>query len=155
MNKRIVIVIAAALLIFIAAPLSESVALAAQAKRTCSCKPALHRKKRGKVRTQAVNQASVNQTGQNSGANAALVGPVYATYTLPSNQYFRLRMNQTLNSDRTRVGDRLQATVVTPIYASGVEVVPAGSIVDGKVTAASPALTRGREVQLVLHFDSG
>jgi hypothetical protein len=154
MNKRIIIVIATAMLIFIAAPLSESVALAAQAKRTCSCKPALHRKKRSKARAQAINQTSVDQSGQNGGANAALVGPVYATYTLPRNQYFRLRMNQTLNSDRTRVGDRFQATVVTPVYASGIEVVPAGSIVEGRVTSASPARTRGREGQLGLQFDS-
>lgn len=150
MNKRIIIVVAAAMLIFIAAPLTESVALAATAKRTCSCKPALHRKKRNKVRTQAVNQASL----QNGGANAALVGPVYATYTLPRDQYFRLRMNQTLNSDRTRVGDRFQATVVTPVYASGVEVIPAGSIIEGRVTTVTPARTRGREGQLGLQFDS-
>jgi len=154
MNKRILIVIAAAMLVFIAAPLSESVALAATVKRTCSCKPALHRKKRSNVRTQAVSQTSPNQLGQSGGANAALVGPVFATYTLPSNQYFRLRMNQTLNSERTRVGDRFQATVVTPVYASGVEVVPAGSIVEGRVTSASPARTRGREGQLGLQFDS-
>lgn len=154
MNKRIFIVIAAAMLVLIAAPFAESVALAAQAKRTCSCKPALHRKKHSKARTTSAAQASVNQSAPSAGANAALVGPVYATYTLPGNQYFRLRMNQTLNSDRTRAGDRFQATVVTPVYASGVEVVPAGSIVEGRVTSASPARTRGREGQLGLQFDS-
>jgi hypothetical protein len=153
MNKRIITVIAAAMLIFVAAPLAETTALAASSKRTCSCKPALHRKKRSKARSQALNQTSVNQTGQ-SGASAALVGPVFATYTLPRNQYFRLRMNQTLNSDRSRVGDRFQATVVTPVYASGIEVVPAGSIVEGRVTSVSPARTRGREGQLGLQFDS-
>lgn len=154
MNKRIITVIVAAMLIFIAAPFLESVALAATAKRTCICKPSLRRKKRSKARTQAVNQTSINPTGQDGGANAAVVGPVYATYTLPRNQYFRLRMNQTLNSDRSHVGDRFQATVVTPVYASGVEVVPAGSIVEGRVTSVSPARTRGREGQLGVQFDS-
>jgi len=154
MNKRIITVIAAAMLIFLAAPLMETVALAASSKRTCSCKPALHRKKRSKVRSQAGGQTSGNQTGQSGGASAALVGPVFATYTLPRNQYFRLRMNQTLNSDRSHVGDRFQATVVTPVYASGIEVVPAGSIVEGRVTSVSPARTRGREGQLGLQFDS-
>lgn len=153
MNKRLIVLITAVMLLFIAAPLTETVALAATSKRTCSCKPALRRKKRVS-KTQAVNQTSVNQTGQNGGANAALVGPVFATYTLPSNQYFRLRMNQTLNSDRSRVGDRFQATVVTPVYASGVEVVPAGSTIEGRVTSVSPARTRGREGQLGLQFDS-
>src|ERR1051326_1704793 len=80
-------------------------------------------------------------------ANASIAGPVFATYTLPQNQYFRLRMNQTLNSGTSRVGDRFQATVVTPVYANGIEVVPAGSIVEGRITSAQAARTRGREGQ--------
>lgn len=148
MTRRIVTAVA---LVFIAiamlAPPSESLAMAAQKKRTCSCKPALKRKtKRVANRTTA--------SLQNSGANASVVGPVYATYTLPQNQYFRLRMNQTLNSRIARVGDRFQTTVVTPVYASGVEVVPAGSIVEGHVISVSPARTRGREGQLAVQFDS-
>lgn len=151
MNRRIITAItAAALLIAVAAPLSESVALAAQKKRTCNCKPALRRKSRSKAQAQALKTAAL----QNGGANAAVVGPVFATYTLPQNQYFRLRMNQTLNSGTSRVGDRFRATVVTPVYASGVEVVPAGSIVEGRVTSVSPARTRGREGQLGVQFDS-
>jgi hypothetical protein len=63
-------------------------------------------------------------------------------------------MNQTLNSRISRAGDRFQATVVTPVYASGVEVVPAGSIVEGRVISASAARTRGREGQLAVQFDS-
>lgn len=150
MNRRIITAItAAALLIAISAPLSESVALAAQKKRACSCKPALRRKTRAKARA-----ISNTAAAQNGGANAAVVGPVFATYTLPQNQYFRLRMNQTLNSGTSRAGDRFQATVTTPVYASGVEVVPAGSIVEGRVVSVSPARTRGREGQLAMRFDS-
>jgi hypothetical protein len=148
MKRRLITAItAAALLVAVAAPLSESVALGAQKKRTCNCKPALSRKTRSKARARAV-------AAQNGGANAAVVGPVFATYTLPQNQYFRLRMNKTLNSGTSRVGDRFQATVVTPVYASGVEVVPAGSIVEGRVTSVSPARTRGREGQLAVQFDT-
>jgi hypothetical protein len=151
MNRRIITAVAAAaLLIAIVAPLSESVALAAQKKRACSCKPTLRRKTRSKARAHTTNAVAA----QNGGANAAVVGPVFATYTLPKNQYFRLRMNQTLNSQISRAGDRFQATVVTPVYASGVEVVPAGSIVEGRVISVSPARTRGREGQLAVQFDS-
>jgi len=151
MNRRIITgVIAAAMLIAIASPLSESVALAAQKKRACSCKPTLRRRARSKASARTANALAV----QNGGAKAAVVGPVFATYTLPQNQYFRLRMNQTLNSQISRAGDRFQATVVTPVYASGVEVVPAGSIVEGRVITASPAQTRGREGQLAVQFDS-
>jgi hypothetical protein len=151
MTRRIITAItAAALLIAIAAPLSESVALAAQKKRACSCKPTLRRKTRSKTQAHTVSTLA----SRNGGANAAVVGPVFATYTLPQNQYFRLRMNQTLNSGTSRVGDRFQATVVTPVYVSGVEVVPAGSIVEGRVIAVSPARTRGREGQLAVQFDA-
>ena len=151
MNRRIITgVVAAAMLIAMAAPLSESIALAAQKKRACSCKPTLRRKARSMARARTANTVAA----QNGGASAAVVGPVFATYTLPQNQYFRLRMNQTLNSRISRAGDRFQATVVTPVYASGVEVVPAGSIVEGRVISASPARTRGREGQLAVQFDS-
>jgi type IV secretion system protein VirB10 len=132
-----------------AAPLSESIVLAAQKKRNCSCKPSL-RKTRSKARTQTASAVAA----QNDAANAAVVGPVFVTYTLPQNQYFRLRMNQTLNSGMTHVGERFQTTVVTPVYASGVEVIPAGSIVEGRVTSVSPARTRGREGQIGVQFDS-
>ena len=151
MKRRLITAItAAALFITVAAPLSESVALGAQKKRSCNCKPALSRKARSKSRAKVASKLAA----QDSAANAALVGPVFATYTLPQNQYFRLRMNQTLNSGTARVGDRFQATVVTPVYASGVEVVPAGSIVEGRVIASSAARTRGREGQMAIQFDS-
>lgn len=150
MNRRI-ITAAVAVIMFIAvlAPLSESVALAAQKKKPCSCKPTLRRKTKSRARAQ-----TANLTAQNGGANAGLVGPVYARYTLPQNQYFRLRMNQTLNSETSRSGDRFRSTVVTPVYVSGIEVVPAGSIVEGRVTSAAAARTRGREGQFALQFDS-
>jgi hypothetical protein len=137
------------MLIAAAAPLSESIVLAAQKKRNCSCKPTLRR-----TRSKARLQTAATLAAQDNGANAAVVGPVFATYTLPQNQYFRLRMNQSLNSGTTHMGERFQATVVTPVYASGVEVVPAGSIIEGRVTSVSPARTRGREGQIGVQFDT-
>jgi hypothetical protein len=151
MNKRIIgVIAAAAMTIFIAASVAETTALAAQTKRTCSCKPVLHRKKRARARTQTVAQVAA----QNGDVSASVVGPVFATYTLPGNQYFRLRMNQTLNSGVSRVGDRFQTTVVTPVYVNGVEVVPAGSIVEGRVASVVPARERGREGKIGVQFDS-
>ena len=149
--KRILVssFLAVVLLLAVGAPVAESVALAAQKKRTCSCnKPTLRRK----TRARAVKPVTTAYT--QDGANAAIVGPVVATYTLDANQYFRLRMNQTLNSATTRMGDRFKATVVTPVYASGVAVVPAGSTIEGRVTSAVPARTRGRQGQLGVAFDT-
>ncbi len=153
--KRIVVssFLAVALLIAIGAPVAESVALAAQKKRACSCsKPTLRRKTRARAAARPV--AARNDYSSQDGANAQIVGPVVATYTLDANQYFRLRMNQSLNSATSRMGDRFKATVVTPVYASGVAVVPAGSTIEGRVTSSVPARSRGREGQLAVAFDT-
>jgi hypothetical protein len=157
--KRVILSSFAALAMLLAAgaPLADSAALAAQKKRACSCKPTLQRKSRT-ARARATASPRVANSNvddySSSGRNAAVVGPVFATYTLEQDQYFRLRMNQTLNSARSRMGDRFKATVVTPVYASGVAVVPAGSIVEGRVTSAVAARTRGREGQLAVAFDT-
>lgn len=156
--KRIIVssFLAVALLIAVGAPVAESVALAAQKKRTCSCsKPALRRKTRARAAAKPVAAKPVsNDYSSQDGANAQIVGPVVATYTLETNQYFRLRMNQSLNSATSRMGDRFKATVLTPVYASGVPVVPAGSIIEGRVTSSVAARSRGREGQLAVAFDT-
>jgi hypothetical protein len=142
-----------ALMLATGAPVAESVALAATKKRACSCtKPAL-RRRTTRARATAVRGNAYSSTAQ-GGANAAIVGPVVATYKLEANQYFRLRMNQTISSGQAHMGDRFKATVITPVYASGVAVVPAGSTVEGRVTRANPARTRGREGQLAVEFDT-
>jgi hypothetical protein len=160
--KRIILSSFAALAMLVAAgaPVADSVALAAQKKRTCSCKPTLRRKARATTARAAARSRVVksNADGFSSadggGSNATVVGPVFATYTLEQNQYIRLRMNQTISSATSRTGDRFKATVVTPVYASGVAVVPAGSIVEGRVTSVVPARTRGREGQISVAFDT-
>jgi hypothetical protein len=144
--KRTIVasIIALAILFTAGAPVVD--ALAAAKKRTCSCKPRLRAKTRRAVSKSALSQNAIS--------GSSVVGPVYATYTLESNQYFRLRMNQTLNSDVSHVGDRFTSTVVTPVYAGGVEVVPAGSLVEGHVTSVKSSRTRGREGQIAVAFDS-
>jgi uncharacterized membrane protein len=43
-------------------------------------------------------------------------------------------MNEQISSETTRIGDRFTTTTVTPIYSRGVEVIPAGSSITGRVT---------------------
>jgi len=62
-------------------------------------------------------------------------------------------MNQTLNSRISRAGDRFQATVVTPVYASGVEVVPQARSSKARDHSLSGSHSR-REGQLAVQFDS-
>jgi hypothetical protein len=87
--KRTIVASIIALAMLFAAGVPVTDALAAATKRTCNCKPRLRAKAHRPVAKSALSQ---------NGTSGASVGPVYATYTLESNQYFRLRMNQTLNS---------------------------------------------------------
>jgi hypothetical protein len=64
--------------------------------------------------------------------------------TLPANTYFRLRMNQEISSETARVGDKFTAEVQVPIYRGSKEVVPAGSIVSGRVTSVRRAEGKGK-----------
>ena len=130
-------------------------------------KPVLKRKTRSAKPRAAKSQSKVEEAApdlpappdqttdsEEGGINAEIIGPVYLTYTLPADQYFRLKVDRTISSETAHVNDRFRTTVVTPVYVSGVEVVPAGSIVEGVVTSAVPAKTRGRGGQIAIAFDT-
>ncbi|HEY0084224.1 MAG TPA: hypothetical protein VGB61_15700 [Pyrinomonadaceae bacterium] len=70
------------------------------------------------------------------------VTPPVRYYTLDADQTIRVRMDSELNSGRARVGDRFSTTTVDPVYADGVEVIPAGSKVWGRVTTVKRAERR-------------
>jgi hypothetical protein len=66
--------------------------------------------------------------------------PAVRYFTVPANQVIRVRMDTELNSRTARVGDRFSTTVTEPVYSeSGVQVVPVGSKVWGRVTSVRPA----------------
>ena len=67
------------------------------------------------------------------------VTPARPLYTVPADTVIRVRMNETLTSRSARVGDRFTANVTEPVYAGGVEVIPAGSTVGGRVTSVRQA----------------
>jgi len=67
------------------------------------------------------------------------VTPPIRYYTLGVDQTIRVRMDNELNSGTARVGDRFSTTTVDPVYADGVEVIPAGSKVWGRVTTVKRA----------------
>ena len=78
--------------------------------------------------------------------------PVY--YSVNAGQTIRVRMNQTISSETARIGDQFTTTVVDPIYAGGVEVVPAGSTVTGQVTSVQRAARQSKAGTLGVHFVS-
>lgn len=61
-------------------------------------------------------------------------------YQIRANETFHVRLGQTLNSGKALVGDTFTTTVVDPVYSTnGIELVPAGSIISGRVTAVEKA----------------
>lgn len=69
--------------------------------------------------------------------------PPVRFYTVGADTVFRVRMEQQLSSRTARVGDRFTTTVTEPVYANnGVEVVPIGSKVMGRVSAVKKAERR-------------
>ena len=74
-------------------------------------------------------------------------------YRINTNQTFHVRLNDTLKSDDSRVGDTFQTTVVDPVYSSnGVELVPSGSTITGRVTAVQKAKKDGQPGSLTVAF---
>lgn len=67
--------------------------------------------------------------------------PAVRYYTVPADTVMRVRMDTELNSKTARTGDRFSATVTEPVYGggSGVDVVPTGSKVWGRVTSVRRA----------------
>lgn len=74
-------------------------------------------------------------------------------YRINANETFHVRMGDTINSGDARVGDTFTTTVVDPVYsANGVELVPAGSVITGRVTAVQKAQKDGNPGVLSVAF---
>lgn len=80
--------------------------------------------------------------------------PAIVYYNVNAGQVIRVRMNQTITSETARVGDQFTTTVVDPVYASGVEVIPAGSIITGRVTSVNRASRKSKPGTIGVHFVS-
>lgn len=56
------------------------------------------------------------------------------TLTLPAGTTLQVRLTTTLSTRSSQSGDPFSAKVVEPVFASGEEVIPVGSFVEGRVT---------------------
>ncbi|HUS10332.1 MAG TPA: hypothetical protein VMZ30_07685 [Pyrinomonadaceae bacterium] len=82
-----------------------------------------------------------------------VVTPPVQYYTVPADTIIRVRLNESLDSGTARIGDRFTANVVEPVYAgSGIEVVPVGGKVSGRVTQVNRAQKR-RPGNITVAFD--
>ena len=80
--------------------------------------------------------------------------PAVIYNTVNSGQIIRVRMDQTITSETARVGDQFATTVVDPIYAGGLEVIPAGSSMTGRVTTVNRASRKSKAGTIGVHFVS-
>lgn len=75
-------------------------------------------------------------------------------WTLPPDTVISVQMNGTLSSRTARVGDKFTATVTVPVYVNGRTIIPAGSIVEGRVTQVTPAKRMNRSGTIGIDFDA-
>lgn len=94
------------------------------------------------------------QTKRRTRRKKTATKPVIPYYTVPADTVMRVRLNQELSSKTARVGDRFTTTVTEPVYAgAGVEVIPIGSTIGGRVTVVNKAQRR-KPGNLTVAFDS-
>jgi type IV secretion system protein VirB10 len=65
-----------------------------------------------------------------------------------------MRMDSYLSSKTSRAGDKFTSTVTIPVYVGGKMVIPAGSIVEGRVTQVTPARRQSRSGTIAIEFDT-
>lgn len=82
-----------------------------------------------------------------------IVSPV-KYYTINTNEIIRVRMNQNISSANARVGDTFTTTVVDPVYGSGIELIPAGSVIVGRVNQVTRAARKSKAGTLGVEFIS-
>jgi peptidoglycan hydrolase-like protein with peptidoglycan-binding domain len=75
------------------------------------------------------------------------------SWTLPPDTVISVQMNATLSSRTARVGDKFTATVTIPVYVNGRTVIPAGTIVEGRITQVTPAKRMSRSGTIGIDFD--
>ena len=75
------------------------------------------------------------------------------SWTLPPDTVISVQMNGTLSSRTAHVGDKFTATVTVPVYVNGRTVIPAGSIIEGRVTQVTPAKRMNRSGTIAIDFD--
>lgn len=84
-----------------------------------------------------------------------LTAPQYPerSWTIPPDTVISAQMNGTLTSRTARVGDKFAATVTVPVYVNGKAVIPAGSVIEGRVTQVTPAKRMNRSGTIGVDFD--
>ena len=76
------------------------------------------------------------------------------TDVIPEDTIISVRINDYLSSKTSHVGDKFTATVTTPVSVAGQVAIPAGSIVEGRVTQVITAKRMNKSGAIVVDFDT-
>jgi hypothetical protein len=109
------------------------------------------------VPQQGQNPEPVDRSGQPApSAPQGSAPPSYgvpAQLTIKPNTYINIRINQTLSSDKSHVGDSFSATLMQPVIVDGIVVAPRGGMVYGRVVDAEKAHD-GKDSRLGVELNS-
>jgi hypothetical protein len=78
----------------------------------------------------------------------------FREYVVPDGTSLALQLETTVSSETSRISDPVEATLAAPVRVDGIDVLPAGSVVQGRVTAAKPAGNVKGRARLAMHFDT-
>jgi hypothetical protein len=85
---------------------------------------------------------------------AAVAVPRYREITIPAGTILHLQLTSAVASDSSKVEDTVRAELRRPITVNGRKVVPAGTDVNGRITAVQRAGRVKGRAQLAFRFDS-
>jgi hypothetical protein len=75
-------------------------------------------------------------------------------HTVRAGQVINVKINQTISSETARVGDQFTTVTTIPVYADGIEVIPAGSTIVGRVTSVMRAQRKNKAGTIGVSFVS-
>jgi len=77
----------------------------------------------------------------------------FREYTIPAGTRLAIRLESAVDSESSRVGDAVQAALTHAVVVDGIEVLPAGTIVTGEVSAVRAAPKVNGRASLALVFN--
>lgn len=78
--------------------------------------------------------------------------PAVVYYNVNAGSIIRVRMRTTITSETARLGDQFTTTVVDPVYSNGIEVIPSGSTITGRVASVNRASRKSKAGTMGVHF---
>lgn len=93
-------------------------------------------------------------TSSDAGATQSVQTPVASSDEIPEGTDLRVSLNQKLDTENTQEGDTFTATLLDPLMSDdGEVVVPADSVVAGKITGVAPSTNANEQAAIRLDIN--